>query len=114
MQLSQEDILSIEKESQGKWQKQDFSEKIEEFDQLKNIDGHCIFYDISQKKCRIYLYRPVGCRFYPLIFNPDTSKCEFDLDCPHRQQFYRHRPEYLTKCKELRFWIENVLLKDVE
>jgi len=114
MQLSQEDILLIEKESQGKWHRQEFCEKVEEFDKLKNKDGHCIFYDIQQKNCSIYAYRPMGCRFYPLVFNPDTTKCEFDIDCPHRQLFYRHRPEYLAKCKELRTWIENILLKEIK
>ena len=30
----------------------------------------CIFYDIRQRKCKIYSVRPSACRSFPLIFNP--------------------------------------------
>lgn len=32
----------------------------------------CMFYDIHQRKCKIYSARPSACRSYPLIFNPDN------------------------------------------
>ena len=31
-----------------------------------------MFYDIRQRKCKIYSVRPSTCRSFPLIFNPDN------------------------------------------
>lgn len=31
-----------------------------------------MFYDIRQRKCKIYSVRPFTCRSFPLIFNPDN------------------------------------------
>jgi len=31
---------------------------------------YCMFYDIRQRKCKIYSVRPSTCRSFPLIFNP--------------------------------------------
>jgi hypothetical protein len=36
--------------------------------QLKNIDGHCFFYDPSSRSCRVYPRRPIGCRIYPVVY----------------------------------------------
>ena len=33
---------------------------------------YCIFYDIHQRKCKIYSARPSACRIFPLVFNPDN------------------------------------------
>ena len=50
---------------------------------LLNISGHCIFFDDLKKKCKIYEFRPQGCRFYPLIY--DNGKCVVDNDCTNRK-----------------------------
>ena len=47
---------------------------------LRNINGHCVFYDEESKKCKIYEYRPIGCRLYPLIY--DGSRVTVDKQCP--------------------------------
>ncbi|MHA1268375.1 MAG: YkgJ family cysteine cluster protein [Candidatus Helarchaeota archaeon] len=47
---------------------------------LKNIDGHCYFFDVLNKECKIYYNRPLGCRFYPIILN-EKSKCKIDEYC---------------------------------
>ena len=52
------------------------------FCQLKNIGGHCYFYDTKTKECRIYENRPDGCRYYPIIYHYDKRKCNVDKDCP--------------------------------
>jgi len=39
---------------------------------LRNRNGHCVFYDVKKRKCKIYDNRPLGCRLYPIIF--DESK----------------------------------------
>jgi Fe-S-cluster containining protein len=110
MQLSQDDIERIENSSNNNLKREDFCELKEEYFQLKNIDEHCYFFDPTLKRCIIYPNRPKGCEFYPLIFNIDDNKCELDADCPHRNLFYRHSPEFQKKCKELRDWIKNQLM----
>lgn len=35
---------------------------------LKNVNGWCYFYDVREKKCRVYPKRPVGCRVYPIVY----------------------------------------------
>ena len=50
------------------------------FFELKNVDGHCVF--LESNKCLIYLNRPQGCRFYPIIFDLDANQAILDSDCP--------------------------------
>ena len=78
MVLSEDDIRRLE--TLG-YKKEDFVVYIGGFYRLKNIDGHCIFLDISSGKCKVYKYRPIGCRIYPAIYNPRKG---FTLDkiCP--------------------------------
>lgn len=47
---------------------------------LKNVSGHCVFYDVESRTCRIYQIRPVGCRLYPLTYN--GREVEVDKTCP--------------------------------
>ena len=35
---------------------------------LRNVDGYCIFYDKDEGGCKVYRYRPLGCRIYPVIY----------------------------------------------
>jgi Fe-S-cluster containining protein len=59
------------------------------FCQLRNIDGHCFFYDPESKLCRIYESRPEGCRYYPIVYNMRKRKCITDEDCPSRETMTR-------------------------
>ena len=34
---------------------------------LRNVDGHCYFYDNAEKRCRVYGKRPLGCFLYPVV-----------------------------------------------
>ena len=72
--------------------------------QLKNKNGHCIFYDPSLKTCKIYEYRPQGCRFYPLIFDLDRRKCKLDEVCPRSNLFYKNN-NLGTTCKDLKHYL---------
>lgn len=47
---------------------------------LKNVDGHCVFYNPADRSCKIYPIRPVGCRLYPLVYAGDAV--EVDRTCP--------------------------------
>ncbi|MCK5150571.1 MAG: YkgJ family cysteine cluster protein, partial [Candidatus Thorarchaeota archaeon] len=52
------------------------------FCELRNIDGHCYFYNPESKECKIYENRPDGCRFYPIVYDVKKRKCVVDKDCP--------------------------------
>ncbi len=55
------------------------------FCELRNIDGHCYFYDADTKLCKIYEHRPDGCRYYPIVYHFRKRKCVTDGDCPSRE-----------------------------
>ncbi len=46
-----------------------FAEYSDGFYRLKNVDGHCVFLDVERGRCKIYRYRPLGCRIYPVIYD---------------------------------------------
>lgn len=53
--------------------------------ELRNIDGKCLFLEGS--RCRIYRFRPYGCRLYPLIYDQSKGKIMLDDLCPHKMEF---------------------------
>ena len=110
MELSKQDISRIEDQNTLGLIRDDFCFKVDGFIKLKNIDNHCIFLDPDTKHCKIYLFRPIGCRFYPLIFNQEKNKCVIDDDCPYKNNFYKHKPILKKNCRELRKWVSNELI----
>ncbi|MFX1273077.1 MAG: YkgJ family cysteine cluster protein [Promethearchaeota archaeon] len=61
----------------------DYSHKVNDgFCELKNVEGHCFFYDKSSKECKIYEARPEGCRWFPVVYHYKKRKCIGDDDCP--------------------------------
>jgi len=50
---------------------------------LRNIDGACVFLDRSSGLCKIYGYRPYGCRIYPVIYDFNRGFI-IDRICPAR------------------------------
>lgn len=62
-----------------------FAEKVRDGWRLKNVNGKCFF--LEGKRCKIYKYRPYGCRLYPLIYNWDKHKAILDDLCPHKEEF---------------------------
>ena len=110
MELSKQDISRIEDQNTLGLIRDDFCFKVDGFIKLKNIDNHCIFLDPDTKHCKIYLFRPIGCRFYPLIFNQEKNKCVIDDDCPYKNNFFKHKPILKKNCRELRKWVSNELI----
>ena len=107
MILSFEDIELIKKNSIDNIGEGDFVFKNEnERFQLKNIDGHCVFLNYSAKKCKIYEFRPQGCRFYPLIYDINKKKCLLDDDCPKKDQFYNTKQSLKITCSNLKRFLE--------
>ncbi len=110
MILSEYDIDLIIRKSQDHVIKQDFCFKNkDEHHQLKNIKGHCVFFDYPSKFCTIYEYRPQGCRFYPLIFDINELKCKLDEDCPRNNLFYQNKQVLKVKCDHLKRFLKEQL-----
>ena len=110
MILSFEDIALIKKNSIDNIGEGDFVFKNEDEQfQLKNIDGHCVFLNLSLKTCKIYKYRPQGCRFYPLIFDISTKKCKLDEDCPRTSLFHKNKQDFKISCQNLKIFLKTQL-----
>ena len=84
-----------------------FAKKVSYGWQLKNIDGKCFF--LEGNRCKIYEYRPYGCRLYPLIYDWNKHKVTLDDLCPHKEKF-----NFQMKDVRKIFFIINLLKKNVE
>ncbi|MBD3340675.1 MAG: hypothetical protein GF353_16325 [Candidatus Lokiarchaeota archaeon] len=73
---------------------------------LKNVNGYCIFYNRNTRLCKIYEYRPQGCKFYPLVYDVKKKKCKLDSICPIPNAFYDSRKELKFMCKKLMVFLE--------
>jgi len=69
--LSKKDIKRLEKK--GFSQNQFVQYDNQGYAQLKNRDGYCVFYDLKNQQCGIYVDRPAGCRLYPVILNEEIG-----------------------------------------
>lgn len=107
MLLSISDIKRITKRYPNKLEKKDFAIKNQYgFFQLKNIDEHCYFFEVQSKDCKIYKFRPKGCKFYPLIFDFQNNNCTYDDDCPRPHLFYQNRIKLKRVCQKLSSFLE--------
>lgn len=105
MILSKEDIKRIKELG---YQEADFVEYKDGFYQLKNIDGHCVFYDPKSTLCKIYNERPQGCRFYPIIYDLDRKTCVVDKYCPSAETVSKRDIQEL--CPKLKEFIRQIML----
>ena len=110
MPLSESDIELIIESSLKDLTREDFVVKNNvDYFQLKNINGHCYFLDEKSTTCKIYAYRPQGCRFYPLIYDFDKNKCVFDEDCPRTEKFYVNEIEIKKNCSKIKIFLKEEL-----
>ena len=110
MSISKQDIRKILKNQNLKLNEDDFALKISHNHyQLKNIDGHCYFFNNKKKHCNIYESRPQGCRFYPLIFDNDVRKCVYDEFCPRANLFVLSKNKFKIKCNQIKNFLSNQL-----
>ncbi len=51
------------------------------------VGCHCTFFDMAEKVCSIYRYRPFECRLYPFLLmkHSDQVNVGVHLACPHIQ-----------------------------
>jgi Fe-S-cluster containining protein len=71
MLLSQADIARLEKQGYSKDWFVRFDSEGYAF--LRNRQGHCVFYEDKDRRCRVYAFRPAGCRVYPVIFDEEKG-----------------------------------------
>ncbi|MHA2603484.1 MAG: YkgJ family cysteine cluster protein [Candidatus Thorarchaeota archaeon SMTZ1-83] len=85
----------------------DYSHRvIGSFSELKNVDGHCYFYDPASKECKIYEARPEGCRWYPVVYHYTKRKCLGDDVCPASPNLTR--TEIRNVCHKVRRLVEEL------
>ena len=53
----------------------------EGYAKLRNMQSHCVFYDVKSSRCKVYAARPLGCRLYPVIYD-ETKGMVVDDICP--------------------------------
>jgi Fe-S-cluster containining protein len=97
MELSSDDIQRLEKEG---YFLEEFAVVNEEGACLRNVDGFCYFYSRSDRKCKIYEKRPLGCYIYPVIHVPKKG-ATVDKLCPQgymiTEQELRTKEKLLTE-----------------
>ena len=92
MELLPEDIERIE--SLG-YRFEEFAEVRQDGTvRLRNVDGHCVFYDPATRSCRIYEHRPIGCRLYPVVYV--DGEVTVDKLCPTSDTVRRSELARLT------------------
>ena len=107
MILSEMDILLILNQASFNLKREDFVQKNNEgYYQLKNLKGHCVFLKNDTKLCKIYEFRPQGCRFYPIIYDFDYKKCIYDKDCPRTDLFNLTKHELGLTCKSIKIFLQ--------
>ena len=71
MLLSTEDLSKLEK----KGYKKEFFARVDKaaYTVLRNSHGCCVFFDVENRRCKVYSERPSGCRVYPVIYDEDKG-----------------------------------------
>jgi len=71
MLLSTEDISRLE----GQGYRREFFVLFDKegYARLRNLQGHCVFYDAENRRCKVYRFRPLGCRLYPVIYDDEKG-----------------------------------------
>jgi len=104
MPLANDDVKNII--TQTKLPKQQFAFIQDGYLHLKNKGKFCVFLNSTTRRCSIYENRPIGCRFYPIIYDPYLKKCVVDKDCSNKHNI----PSDLIKkkCPELEKFIKKL------
>jgi Fe-S-cluster containining protein len=83
----QETEMLLSKKDIDRLIKKDYSKKFfmrrdeEGYITLRNQNGHCVFFEVKNRKCKIYKDRPIGCRLFPIIFD-EAKGVITDKVCP--------------------------------
>jgi Fe-S-cluster containining protein len=77
--------IDVERISRQGYRFKDFVVKRRKERYLKNSNGRCVF--LGDKGCKIYPFRPEGCRLYPLVYNENYRKVVVHDLCPYGHEF---------------------------
>lgn len=72
---------------------------------LRNVDGWCYFYSRFEKCCKVYRFRPLGCRLYPVVYVEGEGTALDEL-CPMRHTV--SKKEFMAKSKTLKKLLEKI------
>lgn len=72
---------------------------------LRNVDGHCVLFDVERKRCREYASRPLGCNIYPVNLTED-DEVVVDEICPEGATLTRE--EIKEKSSQLRRLLDTI------
>jgi len=81
MELSSKDVERLEGTG---YPREEFAVIDDGLTRLRNVDGCCYFYSLTEKRCRIYRKRPLGCYLYPVIYLVNEGAIVDEL-CPMGQ-----------------------------
>jgi len=81
MELSSKDIERLEERG---YRPEEFAVIEDGVTRLRNVDGCCYFYSLTEKRCRIYRKRPLGCYLYPVVYLINEGAIVDEL-CPKGQ-----------------------------
>jgi len=81
MELSSKDVERLE---EAGYPREEFVVIDDGVTRLRNGDGCCYFYSHTEKRCRIYRKRPLGCYLYPVVFLVNEGAIVDEL-CPMGQ-----------------------------
>ena len=65
---------------------------------LRNVNGYCYFFNHSEKKCKVYESKPIGCTIYPVVY-VEKKGARVDKLCPRGYMITEQ--EFRTKEKML-------------
>ena len=85
MELSSKDIERLE---EAGYRREQFAFIDGDVVRLRNVDGWCYFYSLTDKRCRVYGKRPLGCYLYPVVYSVNDGVIADEL-CPKGQMISR-------------------------
>lgn len=100
MELSSRDVERLEEMG---YHREEFTVTDKDVTRLRNVNGHCYFYSLAHKKCKIYMGRPLGCYLYPVVYLMNEGVIVDEL-CPMgetiSEQELREKGRILLKLME--------------
>jgi Fe-S-cluster containining protein len=102
MELSSSDMERLEKAG---YRRNEFTVTHDSVTRLRNINRTCYFYNPTDKKCRVYRKRPLGCQLYPVVHLANEGATIDEL-CPMGHTISKQ--ELRTKAKTLIKLLKNI------
>ena len=102
MELSSNDVEQLKKKG---YRLEEFTVIDDYGTRLRNVDGFCYFYSRTDKKCKIYGNRPLGCYIYPVVYLANEGAIIDEL-CPMGKTV--SKKEFRTKEKILDKLLTNI------